>query len=156
MSDSHSKAGFAYGRYIAAHGVRVVSRRPHISNGRKWPDSRITPRPAARGAGLNLHASDAEHAAEAARRVVGVGPVVVREDAPEAVVAEERATDKVEDMRRWVSTFERLPLFTTRELQEHTDYDVRVRGRTTPRHAWSFWPWARPSAHGSAGFTFLP
>ena len=24
-------------------------------------------------------------------------------------------------MRRWVSTFERLPLFTTRELQEHTD-----------------------------------
>ena len=71
-------------------------------------------------------------------------------------VAEERTTDKVEDMRRWVSTFERLPLFTTRELQEHTAYDVRVRGRTTPRHTWSFWPWARPSAHGSAGFTFLP
>ena len=71
-------------------------------------------------------------------------------------VAEERTTDKVEDMRRWVSTFERLPLFTTRELQEHTTYDVRVRGRTSPRHTWSFWPWARPSAHGSAGFTFLP
>ena len=71
-------------------------------------------------------------------------------------VAEERTTDKVEDMRRWVSTFERLPLFTTRELQQHTTYDVRVRGRTSPRHTWSFWPWARPSAHGSAGFTFLP
>jgi Domain of unknown function (DUF4390) len=71
-------------------------------------------------------------------------------------VAEERTTDRVEDVRRWVSTFERLPLFTTRELQEHTTYDVRVRGRTTPRHSWSFWPWARPSAHGSAGFTFLP
>ena len=71
-------------------------------------------------------------------------------------VAEERTTDKVEDVRRWVSTFERLPLFTTRELQEHTAYDVRVRGRTSPRHTWSFWPWARPSAHGSAGFTFLP
>jgi hypothetical protein len=71
-------------------------------------------------------------------------------------VAEERTTDKVEDMRRWVSTFERLPLFSTRELQEHTSYDVRVRGRTSPRHTWSFWPWARPSAHGSAGFTFLP
>ena len=37
-------------------------------------------------------------------------------------VAEERTTDKVEDMRRWVSSFERLPLFTTRELQEHTAY----------------------------------
>ena len=71
-------------------------------------------------------------------------------------VAEERTTDHVEDMRRWVSVFDRLPLFTTRELQEHTDYDVRVRGRTSPRHTWSFWPWARPSAHGSAGFTFLP
>jgi len=71
-------------------------------------------------------------------------------------VAEERTTDKVEDVRRWVSTFERLPLFTTRELQEHTAYDVRVRGRTSPRHTWSFWPWERPSAHGSAGFTFLP
>ena len=71
-------------------------------------------------------------------------------------VAEERTTDNVEDVRRWVSTFERLPLFTTRELQEHTTYDVRVRGRTSPRHTWSFWPWARPSAHGSAGFTFLP
>ena len=71
-------------------------------------------------------------------------------------VAEERTTDHVEEMRRWVSVFERLPLFTTRELEEHTAYDVRVRGRTSPRHTWSFWPWARPSAHGSAGFTFLP
>ena len=71
-------------------------------------------------------------------------------------VAEERTTDHVEDVRRWVSVFDRLPLFTTRELEQHTAYDVRVRGRTSPRHTWSFWPWARPSAHGSAGFTFLP
>jgi hypothetical protein len=71
-------------------------------------------------------------------------------------VAEDRTTDRLEDMQRWVSVFERLPLFTTRELQEHTSYDVRVRGRTSPRHTWSFWPWARPSAHGSAGFTFVP
>jgi len=71
-------------------------------------------------------------------------------------VAEERTTDHVEEVRQWVSVFERLPLFSTRELEEHTDYDVRVRGRTSPRHTWSFWPWARPSAHGSAGFTFLP
>jgi len=71
-------------------------------------------------------------------------------------VAEERTTDRVDEVRRWVSVFERLPLFTTRELQEHTAYDVRVRGRTSPRHTWSFWPWARPSAHGSAGFTFVP
>jgi len=71
-------------------------------------------------------------------------------------VAEERATDRVDDVRRWVSVFERLPLCATRELVEHTEYDVHVRGRTTPRRTWSFWPWARPSAHGSAGFTFAP
>lgn len=71
-------------------------------------------------------------------------------------VAEERSTDHPAEVRRWVSVFERLPLFTTRELQAHTGYDVRVRGRTSPRHTWSFWPWARPSAHGSAGFTFVP
>lgn len=71
-------------------------------------------------------------------------------------VAEERTTDRVADVRQWVSVFERLPLFTTRELVEHTEYDVHVRGRTTPRRTWSFWPWARPSAHGSAGFTFTP
>jgi len=71
-------------------------------------------------------------------------------------VAEDRTTDRADDVRRWVSVFERLPLFSTRELQEHTSYDVRVRGRTSPRHTWSFWPWARPSARGSAGFTFLP
>jgi hypothetical protein len=71
-------------------------------------------------------------------------------------VAEERATDRAEEVRQWVSVFERLPLFTTRELIEQTAYAVHVRGRTTPRRTWSFWPWARPSAHGSAGFTFVP
>jgi hypothetical protein len=70
-------------------------------------------------------------------------------------VAEERTTDHVEEVRQWVSVFSGS-LFSTRELEEHTTYDVRVRGRTSPRHTWSFWPWARPSAHGSAGFTFLP
>jgi hypothetical protein len=71
-------------------------------------------------------------------------------------VAEERTTDRADDVRRWVSEFERLPLFTTRELEANTAYDVHVRGRTSPRRTWSFWPWARPSAHGSAGFTFVP
>ena len=71
-------------------------------------------------------------------------------------VAEERTTDRADEVQRWVSVFERLPLFTTRELEANTGYDVHVRGRTSPRRTWSFWPWARPSAHGSAGFTFVP
>jgi hypothetical protein len=71
-------------------------------------------------------------------------------------VAESRATESAEAVKRWVSVFERLPLFSTRELRSNTEYYVRVRGRTSPRNTWSFWPWARPSAIGSAAFTFLP
>jgi hypothetical protein len=71
-------------------------------------------------------------------------------------VAESRSTDSAEAVRHWVSVFDRLPLFSTRELRTHTEYYVRIRGRTSPRNTWSFWPWARPSAIGSATFTFLP
>jgi hypothetical protein len=71
-------------------------------------------------------------------------------------VAESRSTDSADAVRRWVSVFENLPLFSTRELRAQTEYYVRVRGRTSPRNTWSFWPWARPSVIGSATFTFLP
>jgi hypothetical protein len=71
-------------------------------------------------------------------------------------VAESRSTESAAAVRRWVSVFQRLPLFSTRELRRNTEYYVRVRGRTSPRNTWSFWPWARPSAIGSAAFTFLP
>lgn len=72
-------------------------------------------------------------------------------------VAEARSTGRAEDVRQWVSVFHELPLFTTRELRHNTQYHVRVRGRTSPRNTWSFfWPWTRPSANGSASFTFLP
>jgi hypothetical protein len=71
-------------------------------------------------------------------------------------VAEARETDQIKDVRRWVSVFQGLPLFTTRELRRTTAYYVRVRGLTTPRSTWSLWPWRRPSAIGSAALTFLP
>jgi hypothetical protein len=71
-------------------------------------------------------------------------------------VAESRSTESADAVRRWVSIFERLPLFSTRELRTETEYYVRVRGRTSPRNPWSVWPWARPSAIGSATFKFLP
>lgn len=71
-------------------------------------------------------------------------------------VAESRSTESAAAVREWVSVFQRLPLFSTRELRRETQYYVRVRGRTSPRNTWSFWPWARPSAMGSAVFTFVP
>ena len=69
-------------------------------------------------------------------------------------VAESRSTESPDAVRSWVSDFQRLPLFSTRELRRQTEYYVRVRGRTSPRNTWSFWPWPRPSAMGSAAFTF--
>ena len=59
-------------------------------------------------------------------------------------------------VRRWLTAFERLPLFSTRELETNGEYYVRVRSRTQPRVAWSFWPWDRGSSSGHATFTFIP
>ena len=58
-------------------------------------------------------------------------------------VAESRSDRERRRGARLVSVFQRLPLFSTRELRA-TEYHVRVRGRTAPRNTWSFWPWARP------------
>jgi hypothetical protein len=55
-----------------------------------------------------------------------------------------------------VSVFTRLPLFGTHQLQRNGRYYVLIRGRTSPRRTWSFWPWPQASASGSATFTFLP
>ena len=72
-------------------------------------------------------------------------------------VAESRTTDSAEAVRRWVSVFERLPLFSTRELRSHTAYDVRVRGRTSPRATRGRSGRGRVRRRiGSAAFTFLP
>ena len=59
-------------------------------------------------------------------------------------------------MRQLLTTLERLPLFSTRELETNGDYGVRVRMDTRPRTAWFRWPWDRTAAGGRASFTFLP
>ena len=66
------------------------------------------------------------------------------------VVEEEAA------VRQLVATLERLPLFSTRELEANGDYRVRVRVDTRPRTSWFRWPWGRTAALGRASFTFLP
>ena len=61
-------------------------------------------------------------------------------------------------MRGWLTTFERLPLFTTDGLEPNAEYYLRVRVRTTPRIALLFfWPWGdRHDVAGMARFTFIP
>jgi hypothetical protein len=68
---------------------------------------------------------------------------------------EPTVTDDEEAVRRWLTTFERLPLFTTDRLEANVEYYVRVRARSRPWIAWFFWPWDRGSATGIAKFTFI-
>lgn len=64
-------------------------------------------------------------------------------------------TDDEEEVERWMTTFERLPLFSTTGLEENSEYYVRVRARARPRSTWTMLPWDRSGAWGSARFTFL-
>ena len=66
------------------------------------------------------------------------------------VVEEEAA------VRQLLTTLERLPLFSTRDLETNGDYHVRVRVDRRPRTGWFRWPWDRAAALGRASFTFLP
>jgi len=68
---------------------------------------------------------------------------------------EPTVTDDEDAVRRWLTTFERLPLFTADRLETNVEYYVRVRARSRPWIAWFFWPWDRRSASGTASFTFI-
>lgn len=72
-------------------------------------------------------------------------------------------TESEEEVERWMTTCERLPLFTTENLEPNAEYYVRVRARTRPRSTWPLWPWGGGSLWpwgggqwGHATFTFLP
>jgi hypothetical protein len=67
-----------------------------------------------------------------------------------------RVTEDIGDVVRWLTTFERLPLFSTADLEPNSEYYVRVRARARPRSTWSLLPWDRGGASGHAKFTFLP
>jgi hypothetical protein len=68
------------------------------------------------------------------------------------------STESDDVVRGWLTTFERLPLFTTDGLEPNAEYYLRVRVRTTPRIALLFfWPWGdRHDVAGMARFTFIP
>jgi hypothetical protein len=69
----------------------------------------------------------------------------------ETVVVEE------EDLvRAWLTHFERVPLFSTDDLEPNGEYSVRVRAETRPRQGWFVLPWGWADASGDARFTFLP
>ena len=63
--------------------------------------------------------------------------------------------DREEDVRDWLTSFEKLSLFSNAALEANAEYYLRVRARTTPRNAAFVWPWQGSDVAGLAKFTFL-
>jgi hypothetical protein len=62
--------------------------------------------------------------------------------------------DREDVAREWLTSFDKLPLFSSGILQRNAEYYVRIRAHTMPRNASFVWPWERGIA-GLAKFTFL-
>lgn len=64
-------------------------------------------------------------------------------------------TEDEEQVRRAITAFARLPLFSTERLEPNSEYYVRVKVRMRPHNALFVLPWDRDGVLGSATFTFL-
>lgn len=70
-------------------------------------------------------------------------------------VEEAEVVDDEAQVKHWLTTFDRLPLFRTSRLEANRDYYVVIRASARPRSASPFWPWGSVPT-GSAKFTFIP
>jgi hypothetical protein len=67
------------------------------------------------------------------------------------------STDTTEDeavIRQWMTTFQKMPLFKTEELEQNREYYVRVRATARPTNGSMLWPWGS-GISGITKFTFL-
>jgi len=69
-------------------------------------------------------------------------------------VEDARPTEDQDDVRSWMTHFERIPLAATAVLEANGEYYVRVRAHTHPHNAWFVWPWGG-AVLGQAKFTFV-
>ena len=63
--------------------------------------------------------------------------------------------EREEDVRDWLTSFDKLSLFSNATLEPNAEYYLRVRARKTPRNASFVWPWQGSDVAGLAKFTFL-
>ena len=66
-------------------------------------------------------------------------------------------TESTEDeavIRLWMTTFQKMPLFRTAELEQNREYYVRVRATARPTNGSMLWPWGS-GISGITKFTFL-
>ena len=71
-------------------------------------------------------------------------------------IEDSRVSEDKADVAKFMTSFDRLPLFSTAELDANVEYVVRVRLRARPRVNWFFWPFNRSDAVGFVRFTFIP
>ena len=67
------------------------------------------------------------------------------------------STQSTEDeavIRLWMTTFQKMPLFKTGELEQNREYYVRVRATARPTNGSMLWPWGS-GISGITKFTFL-
>ena len=57
-------------------------------------------------------------------------------------------------IRQWMTTFQKMPLFKTGELEQNREYYVRVRATARPTNGSMLWPWGT-GISGMTKFTFL-
>jgi hypothetical protein len=63
-------------------------------------------------------------------------------------------TDDEAVIKQWMTTFQKMPLFTTMELEQNREYYVRVRATARPTNGSMLWPWGS-GISGITKFTFL-
>lgn len=68
---------------------------------------------------------------------------------------EAQITESDDQVRQWVTTLDRLPLFRSASLEPNREYYVRVRAEVRPRNASFLWPWGSVRS-AQAKFTFIP
>jgi hypothetical protein len=65
-----------------------------------------------------------------------------------------QSTEEESVIKQWMTTFQKMPLFKTRELEQNREYYVRVRATARPTNGSMLWPWGS-GISGMTKFTFL-
>jgi uncharacterized protein DUF4390 len=63
-------------------------------------------------------------------------------------------TEEEAVIKQWMTTFQKMPLFKTAELEQNREYYVRVRATARPTNGSMLWPWGS-GISGMTKFTFL-
>jgi len=69
-------------------------------------------------------------------------------------VESSETTEDESQIRLWMTSLQKLPLFSTADLEQNREYYVRVRATARPTNGSMLWPWGS-GVSGVTKFTFL-